>query len=85
MAKNIRGLLENLFEYDFLNTIVNVDFFPSRHGCILDPSLRHLIQSLRGISKRAYLQISETSSGRSVKDVSLEASLRSLCFSQRPL
>ena len=27
MAKNIRGLLENLFEYYFLNTIMNVNFF----------------------------------------------------------
>ena len=26
MAKNIRGFLENLFEYYFLNVIVNVDF-----------------------------------------------------------
>ena len=27
MAKNIRGSLENLFEYCFLNIIVNVNFF----------------------------------------------------------
>ena len=27
MAKNIRGFLENLFEYYFLNVIVDVDFF----------------------------------------------------------
>ena len=27
MAKNIRGSLENLFEYYFLNIIVNVNFF----------------------------------------------------------
>ena len=27
MAKNIRGFLENLFEYYFLNIIVNVNFF----------------------------------------------------------
>ena len=27
MAKNIRGLLENLFESYFLNIIVNVNFF----------------------------------------------------------
>ena len=26
MAKNIRGFLENLFEYYFLNNIVNVNF-----------------------------------------------------------
>ena len=26
-AKNIRGFLENLFEYYFLNIIVNVNFF----------------------------------------------------------
>ena len=27
MAKNIRGFLENLFEYYFLNISVNVNFF----------------------------------------------------------
>ena len=27
MAKNIRGFLENLFEYYFLNNILNVIFF----------------------------------------------------------
>ena len=27
MAKNIRGFLEKLFEYYFLNIIVNVNFF----------------------------------------------------------
>ena len=27
MAKNIRGFLEALFEYYFLNIIVNVNFF----------------------------------------------------------
>ena len=27
MAKSIRGFLENLFEYCFLNIIVNVNFF----------------------------------------------------------
>ena len=27
MAKNITGFLENLFEYYFLNSIVNVNFF----------------------------------------------------------
>ena len=27
MAKNTRGFLENLFEYYFLNIIVNVNFF----------------------------------------------------------
>ena len=27
MAKNIRGFFENLFEYYFLNIVVNVDFF----------------------------------------------------------
>ena len=27
MAKNIRGFLENLFEYYFLNIVVNVNFF----------------------------------------------------------
>ena len=27
MAKNIRGFLENLFEYIFLKIVVNVNFF----------------------------------------------------------
>ena len=27
MAKNIKGFLENLFEYHFLNIIVNANFF----------------------------------------------------------
>ena len=27
MAKNIRSFLENLFEYYFLNIIVNINFF----------------------------------------------------------
>ena len=27
MAKNIRDFLENLFEYYFLNIIVNINFF----------------------------------------------------------
>ena len=27
MAKNIRGFLKNLFEYNFLNIIVKVNFF----------------------------------------------------------
>ena len=27
MAKNIRGILENLFEYYLLNIVVNVNFF----------------------------------------------------------
>ena len=27
MAKNIRGFLENLFKYTFLNIIVNVNIF----------------------------------------------------------
>ena len=27
MAKNIRGFLETLFDYYFLNIIVNVNFF----------------------------------------------------------
>ena len=35
----------------------------SRHGCISDGSLRRLMQRLRDISKRADLQISETSPG----------------------
>ena len=48
---------------------------PSRHGCISDASLRRLMQRLRDISKRADLQISETSPVRCIKDVSSETSL----------
>ena len=59
--------------------------YPSRHGCISDASLRRLMQRLRDISKRADLQISETSTGRLIKDVSSETPLRSLRFSQRCL
>ena len=59
--------------------------FPSRHGCISDASLRRLMQRLRDISKRADLQISETSPVRCIKDVSSETSLRSLRSSQRRL
>ena len=54
---------------------------PTRHGCISNASLRRL----RDISKRDDLQISETSPGRLIKDVSSETSLRSLRFSQRRL
>ena len=57
----------------------------SRHGCISDAALRRLIQRLRDILKRANLQISETSPGRFIKDVSSETSQRSLRFSQRRL
>ena len=55
----------------------------SRYGCISDASLRRLIQRLRDISNRADLQISETSPGILIKDVSSEMSQRFLRFSQR--
>ena len=51
------------------------------NGCISDISLRRFIQRLRDISKRADLQISETSHGRLIKDVSW----RSLRFLRRVL
>ena len=51
----------------------------------MDISQMRLIQRLRDISKRADLQISETSPGRLIKDVSSETSLRSPRFSQRRL
>ena len=57
----------------------------SRHGCISDASLRRLIPHLRDISKKADMQISETSPGKLIRDVSLETSLRSLRFSHRRL
>ena len=55
----------------------------SRYGCISDASLRRLVQRLRDISNRADLQISETSPGILIKDVSSEMSQRFLRFSQR--
>ena len=42
-------------------------------------------KNLRDISKKAYLQISNTSPGRLIKEVSSETSLRSLMFSQSRL
>ena len=60
-------------------------FHPSRHGCISDAFLRRLMQRIRDISKRADLQISETSPMRCIKDVFSETSLRSLRSSQRHL
>ena len=50
-----------------------------------DAFLRRIIQRLREISQRTDLQISETSPGRLIKDVSSETSLASLRFSQRRL
>ena len=58
---------------------------PSWHGCISHLSLTRLMQRLRDISKRADLQISETSPVRFIKDVSSEMSLRPLRSSQRRL
>ena len=74
----------HLAEYQILIVaqIYIVTSNPSQHGCILNVSLRRLIQHLRDISKKADLQISETSSGRLIKDVSSETSQRSLRFSQ---
>ena len=40
---------------------------PSRHICILDASLRRLMQRLRDISKKNDLPISETFPVRSIK------------------
>ena len=51
----------------------------------MDASLRCLMQSLRDISKRADLQISETSPVRCITDASSETSLRSLRSSQKRL
>ena len=42
MAKNIRGFLENLFEYYFLNNILNVIFFSDlkfEHYCEYFPEI----------------------------------------------
>ena len=43
MAKNIRGFLKNLFEYYFLNIIVNVNFFSDlkfEYYCEYYPEIR---------------------------------------------
>ena len=55
------------------------------HFRCISESLRGLMQRLRDISKRADLQISETSPVRCIKDVSSEMSLRSLRSSERRL
>ena len=52
---------------------------------ISDAFFRRLIQRLRDISKRADLQISETSPGTLIKGVCSEASVRLLMFSHRYL
>ena len=54
---------------------------PSPHGFLSDASLRSLMQCIGDILLRADLQICETSSMRSIKDASSEASLRFLKFS----
>ena len=48
MAKNIRGFLENLFEYYFLNIIVNVNFFSDlklEYYCEYYPGIPLLIRN----------------------------------------
>ena len=50
MAKNIRGFLENLFKYYFLNIIVNVNFFNGleiEYYCEYYPEIM-LQESLKG-------------------------------------
>ena len=49
-----------------------------RKSILFEMSLRRLMQRLRDISKRADLQISKTSLGRLIRDVSSETSLRYL-------
>ena len=52
MAKNIRGFLENLFEYYFLNIIVNVNFFSDlkfEYYCEYYPEI--LLQVIGGAMK----------------------------------
>ena len=77
--------LKNAFFCCLISTFSGILTCPSRHGCISNASLRRLMQRLRDISKRADLQISETSAKRLIKDVSSETSLKSLRFSQRRL
>ena len=77
--------LKNAFFCCLISTFSGILTCPSRDGCISNASLRRLMQRLRDISKRADLQISETSAKRLIKDVSSETSLKSLRFSQRRL
>ena len=76
--------LKNAFFCCLISTFSGILTCPSRHGCISDASLRRLMQRLRDISKRADLQISDTSAKSLIKDIS-EMSLKSLRFSQRRL
>ena len=78
-------VFEKCFFCCLISTFSGILTCPNRHGCISDASLRRLMQRLRDISKRADLQISETSAKRLIKDVSSETSLKSLRFSQRRL
>ena len=66
MAKNIRGFLENLFEYYFLNIIVNVNFFSDlkfEYYCehypeiLLQVSLKNKKQKLMRGAKKYFLNI----------------------------
>ena len=77
--------LKNAFFCCLISTFSGILTCPSRHGCISDASLRRLMQRLRDISKRADLQISDTSAKSLIKDISSEMSLKSLRFSQRRL
>ena len=65
MAKNIRGFLENLFEYYFLNIIVNVNFFSDlkfEYYCehypeiLLQVSLKNKKQKLMRGAKKYFLK-----------------------------
>ena len=77
--------LKNAFFCSLISTFSGILTCPSRHGCISNASLRRLMQRLRDISKRADLQISDTSAKSLIKDISSEMFLKSLSFSQRHL
>ena len=83
--RNIKHI--NIDQY--VSTISNPDdvleLHPRQPGCTSDASQRRLKQRLRDISRKADLEISETSPGRLIRDVSSETSLRSLRLSQRPV
>ena len=60
MAKNIRGFLENLFEYYFLNIIVNVNFISDlkfEYYCeyyseiLLQEALNEKLKLMEGVMK----------------------------------
>ena len=68
MAKNIKGFLENLFEYYFLNIIVNINFFSNlkfEYYCQYYPEilLQESLKSETKIDSRGHKIFSEKITG----------------------